>query len=143
MVEQVTIRDELDGATLISSENNPSSNQMASFSSDIRDVMEPQGEGLPTFSGQGGDMGVSSYDTPQQKPSWTKKYPGGLSYKQMEALVAGLAGVIGTSEPVQQKLAEMMPQFYSESGKVSLIGMAILALIVAVIFYFGKQTLMK
>jgi hypothetical protein len=138
MVQQVNIRDELEGSTLISTENIPSSNQMASFSSDIRDVMEPQGEELPQFNSQG----ASNYDTPQ-KPSWTKTYPGGLNYKQVEALIAGVAGVIGTSEPVQQKLAEMLPQFYSDSGKVSMIGMAILVLIVAVIFYFGKQMVLK
>lgn len=127
-------------------ENNQSTNQMAAFSSDIRDVMGSSEN--QQFSAQGGDEPmlvpgpVSNYSG-TTKPSWTKTYPGGLSYKQMEAILAGVAAVIGTSEPVQSKLAEMLPQFYSESGKVSIIGMLVLVIIVAVLFYLGKQTFMK
>ena len=126
-------------------ENNQSTNQMAAFSSDIRDVMGSENQ---QFSAQGGEdtmlvQGPVSNYSGTTKPSWTKTYPGGLSYKQTEAILAGVAAVIGTSEPVQSKLAEMLPQFYSESGKVSIIGMLVLVIIVAVLFYFGKQTFMK
>ena len=110
---------------------------MAEFSSSIQDVMDaPRGESLPNFSQE-------TYTTPG-KPAWTKQYPLGLNYKQMEALIAGVAGVIGTSEAVQNKIAQMLPQFYSEAtGKVSLTGMAVMVLIVAIIFYFGKQMIMS
>jgi hypothetical protein len=144
-MDQVNMRDELEGATVLqrseTPEKNKSSNQMAEFSSSIQDVMDaPRSENLPNFNSGGGEM----YTTPGSKPNWTKQYPLGLNYKQMEALIAGIAGVIGTSEPVQQKIAQMMPQFYSEAtGKISMAGMAVMVLIIAVLFYFGKQMVMN
>ena len=137
--------DELEGATILATdepEKNPSSNQMAEFSSSIQDVMDaPRSENIPNFSAGGGEV----YQTQtQSKPAWTKKYPLGLTYKQMEALIAGVAGVIGTSDAVQSKLSGMLPQFYSEAtGKISMTGMAVLVLVVAVLFYFGKQLVMN
>ena len=131
------MRDELDGATMIQ-ENNPSKEEMAEFSTSIQDVMDKE----TGFSTQGG-QGQGVLESAPVPPKWAKKYPLGLSYKQMEALLAGIAGVIGTSEAVQLRLANMLPQFYSDSGKISMVGMAVMVLIVAAIFYFGKQLVMK
>ena len=121
--------DELDGATSLQKKNDDKE-QMAEFSSSIQDVMDaPRGESLPNFSSEGG---AEMYTVKAAKPSWAKQYPLGMNYKQMEALIAGVAGVIGTSEAVQNRVAQMLPQFYSEAtGKIS------------VIFYFGKQMIMN
>ena len=133
--------DELDGATSLQKKNDDKE-QMAEFSSSIQDVMDaPRGESLPNFSSEGG---AEMYTVKAAKPSWAKQYPLGMNYKQMEALIAGVAGVIGTSEAVQNRVAQMLPQFYSEAtGKISVTGMAVLVIIVAVIFYFGKQMIMN
>ena len=129
------MRDELEGATEL--EKNPSKEQMAEFSSSIQDVMEKN------FSSGGGQDQLVVNQSEIPRPKWAKKYPLGLSYRQVEALLAGVAGVIGTSEPVQTRLASLMSQFYSESGKISVTGMAVMVIIVAVIFYFAKQIVLK
>ena len=140
------MNDELAGATIIQAEpperergndhfpadSFPAKEQMAEFSTSIQDIMDKDAPQQMDAPGAQGPV-----------PKWAKKYPLGLNYKQVEALIAGLAGVLGTSEAVQSKLASSLPQFYSDSGKVSITGMAIMALVVAVIFYFAKQFLLK
>ena len=128
------MRDELEGATEL--EKNPSKEQMAEFSSSIQDVMDKN------FANDGGQAPMAVMDAPVP-PKWAKKYPLGLTYRQVEALLAGVAGVIGTSEAVQTRLASLMSQFYSESGKISVTGMAVMVIIVAIIFYFAKQIVLK
>lgn len=129
------MHDELAGTTLISEQKQdsfPDKEQMAEFSTSIQDIMDK-------------DAPVSAtaiMDQPQM-PKWAKKYPLGMNYAQVEALLAGLAGVLGTSEAVQSRLASSVPQFYSDSGKVSMTGMALMILIVAVIFYFAKRSFLK
>ena len=116
---------------------------MADFSSSIQDVM---GENLQNMSKSGGEQGGEDYTLEQPPGSkvWRdKRYPLGLKKNQVEALLAGVAAIIGTSDSVQSKIADMVPQFYGESGKLSITGMAILVLVVAIIFYFGKQFVMS
>ena len=119
-------------------ENNPSKEEMAEFSTSIQDVMDKE-----TNFASGGSQGQIMLDQAPIAPKWAKKYPLGLTYQQVEALLAGVAGVIGTSEAVQLRLANMLPQFYSDSGKISMVGMAVMVLIVAAIFYFGKRVILK
>jgi len=143
-VKEATIRDELDGATLISQEKNVEEKQeMADFSSSIQDVM---GENVQLTTQKGGDQVHDDYTLEQSNDTkmWRgKRYPLGLKKNQVEALLAGVAAIIGTSDSVQSKIADMVPQFYGESGKLSVTGMAILVLVVAIIFYFGKQFVMN
>jgi len=65
--------------------------------------------------------------------------PFGLTDDQFQAAVAGIAAVIAFSKPVQSRLRTMVPKFVGESGEVSLTGMAVTALIAAILYYFAKK----
>jgi hypothetical protein len=73
--------------------------------------------------------------------SRSSKNPFGLTDEQFQALLAGVASVIAFSKPVQGKLSTMVPKFLGESGEVSTTGLAVTALLAAIIFYFAKQFL--
>lgn len=131
------MRDELTGTTLLSDlidetsqEKNVGKQQME-FSTPIEQVMDSPDTMQPQRMIQ----------VPSQKSSGG--YPMNLNKKQMEALVAGVAAVIGFSEIVQGKILDMIPQALNESGKLSAVGMAVMVLVVAVIFYFIKQFTMN
>lgn len=72
--------------------------------------------------------------------STAKSYPFNLNEDQIQALIAGLAGVAAFSKPVQDRLLTMLPQAMSPEGGLSTIGMAITAFIAAVIFYLMKRS---
>jgi hypothetical protein len=57
----------------------------------------------------------------------------------MHALIAGVAAVIAFSKPIQSRLADFVPKFLGESGDLSVTGMAVTALVVAVLFYFANR----
>ncbi len=122
------MRDELTGTTLLSdlidetSQEKNIDKQQMEFSTPIDQVMDVQPQRI--------------IQAPSQKSSG---YPMNLNKKQMEALVAGVAAVIGFSDVVQGKILDMIPQALNESGKLSAVGMAVMVLLVAVIFYFLKQ----
>jgi hypothetical protein len=133
-----TIRDELDGCVSLDVEekNVEESQETMEFSTPISDILEsPVPPQMKSF--------MAPEDTPIQKKTSGPQYPLGLKKDQIEALIAGLAGVIGFSDPVQNKLIDMFPQMLSDSGKLSMFGMAIVLVIVAVIFYFGRRFIMK
>lgn len=69
------------------------------------------------------------------------KNPLGLTDEQFQAAIAGLAAVVAFSKPVQDKLADMVPKFLNEAGDMSTTGMAVTALIVAIVFYFALKLL--
>jgi hypothetical protein len=69
------------------------------------------------------------------------KNPLGLTDEQFQAAIAGLAAVAAFSKPVQEKLADMIPKFLSEAGELSTTGMAVTAILAAVIFYFALKLL--
>lgn len=69
------------------------------------------------------------------------KNPLGLTDEQFQAAIAGLAAVAAFSKPVQDKLADMIPKFLSEAGELSTTGMAVTAILAAVIFYFALKLL--
>lgn len=134
-IEQMNMRDELGGTTeLIQEKNIDQQQEMAEFSSPIQEVLDQP---------QAASMGLPSQEGYQTEGASVQRmrgqYPFGLKRHQVEALLAGVAAVIGTSDTVQSKLSEFVPQFYNDGGKVSLTGMALLVLVVAVVFYFGKQ----
>jgi len=49
--------------------------------------------------------------------------------------------VIAYSKPVQGKLSTMVPKFLGDNGEISMTGMAVTALIAAIVFYFARQFL--
>jgi len=125
-------------------EKNLDESQMADFSTPIEDVMPGPGRMLqdevmgPPMS----PMMQGNRPTPRETKSSPKsKNPFGLTDDQFMAALAGVAGVIAFSKPIQGKLSTMVPKFLGESGEVSATGLAVTALIAAIIFYFAKQFL--
>jgi hypothetical protein len=129
---------------LIREEKNLDESQMAEFSSAIDEVMPGPGQMMQD------EVQGSPYEQapPQQKqraggsksPS-SSKNPFGLTDEQYYAALAGVAAVIAYSKPVQSKLSTMVPKFLGENGEMSLTGMAVTALIAAIVFYFARQFL--
>jgi hypothetical protein len=123
-------------------EKNVDESQMADFSSPIEEVMqgpsgmiqdEVMGPPMPT---QGNKKTPRKTETKS-----SSKNPFGLTDEQFTAAIAGLAAVIAFSKPVQGKLSSMVPKFIGESGDLSLTGMAVSAIVAAIVFYFAKQFL--
>jgi len=119
--------------------------QMADFSTPIEELMQnevaggspyaPQHPQAPSASRKHqvseGEAGESSRSS--------SKNPFGLTDEQFQALIAGVASVVAFSKPVQTRLRTMVPKFVGESGDVSLTGMAVTALVAALVFYIIKK----
>jgi hypothetical protein len=69
------------------------------------------------------------------------KNPLGLTDEQFQAAIAGLSAVVAFSKPVQDKLADMIPKFFNEAGNMSSTGMAVSALLAAIVFFFALKLL--
>ena len=118
--------------------------QMADFATPIEEVMPGPGQMMQD------EMMGSAY-VPQKASSHhgggetqaksRSKNPFGLQDEQYQALLAGVAAVVAFSKPVQGKLGEMVPKFHGPSGEVSLTGLAVTALIAAIVFYLAKKYL--
>jgi hypothetical protein len=123
-------------------EKNLDESQMAEFSSSIDDVMPGPGQML-----QDEVQGSPYEQAPPQKQKKEasggskSKNPFGLTDEQYYAALAGIAAVIAFSKPVQGKLSTMVPKFLGDSGDLSITGMAVSALVAAIIFYFARQLL--
>ena len=76
-------------------------------------------------------------------PQVQSKNPMNLTDDQMEALFVGVVAVIAFSKPVQEKLAQMIPQFTGENGARSTVGIAISGLVAALVYFFGRRFIMK
>ena len=114
--------------------------QMAEFSSAIDEVMPGPGQMI-----QDKVQGSAFVEQPpptkkESKGSKGGKNPFGLEDDQYFAALAGVAAVIAFSKPVQNKLSSMVPKFM-EDGALSLPGMAVTALIAAIVFYFARKFL--
>ena len=131
------MNNELEGATVIQEEKNVDTPQEMEFSTPISDVIDH-----PAMSQA---MAQVQETVPQKvsKVSQKQQYPMNLKKDQVEALIAGLAAVVGFSDIVQNKLIDIVPQALNESGKLNLTGLAITALIVSLAFYFLRQFLLK
>lgn len=123
-------------------EKNLDESQMAEFSSSIEEVMPGPGQMM-----QDEVQGSPYEQAPPQKQSKSKgsagssKNPFGLTDEQWYAALAGVAAVIAYSKPVQGKLSTMVPKFLGDNGEISMTGMAVTALIAAIVFYFARQFL--
>jgi hypothetical protein len=128
---------------LIREEKNLDESQMAEFSSSIEEVMPGPGQMMQD------EVQGSPYEQapPQKRAGGSKsssgsgKNPFGLTDEQWYAALAGVAAVIAYSKPVQGKLSTMVPKFLGDNGEMSVTGMAVTALIAAIVFYFARQFL--
>jgi hypothetical protein len=122
-------------------EKNLDESQMAQFSSAIDEIMPGPGQLI-----QDEVQGSPYEQAPPQKvkaggSKSASKNPFGLTDEQYHAALAGIAAVIAFSKPVQGKLESMVPKFVGEGGGLSLTGMAVSALVVAIIFYFARRVM--
>lgn len=148
-MENFNMADQLGTATLIAQKKNIEEKQEEAnmeFSSTIQDVMSAPIDSAPMSSMQNEQMMMPQMVAAGAVASSDKKssgYPFNLSKAQVEALVAGVAAVAGVSGPIQDKLAEMIPNFFNDLGKLSMTGMGVTVLVVAIIFYFLRQMVVK
>jgi len=123
-------------------EKNLDESQMAEFSSSIEEVMPGPGQMMQDeVQGSPYEQAPPQKQTKSKGSSGSSKNPFGLTDEQWYAALAGVAAVIAYSKPVQGKLGTMVPKFLGENGEISMTGMAVTALIAAVIFYFARQFL--
>jgi hypothetical protein len=113
------------------------------FSTPISDVV-PSADfdmgpsmGGPYKNPQNNRVAALSLDNASAGPvsSSSSKNPFGLTDDQLNAALAGIAAVAAFSKPVQNKLADLIPKFMSDSGNLSATGMIATAFIAAVIFF--------
>jgi hypothetical protein len=129
-----------------------SNNTMMDFSTPISDVM-PSASFEMDDSAPGG-VNSAAYVSPTSNrvtavspgmigapPSKKSGNPLGLTDEQFQAAVAGLVALATFSKPVQDKLADSIPKFLSEAGDMTPTGMAVSAMIAAVLFYFALKFL--
>jgi len=123
-------------------EKNVDESQMADFSSPIEEVMQGPG-GMIQDEVMGPPMPTQGNKKTARKSEskGASKNPFGMTDEQFTAAIAGLAAVIAFSKPVQGKLSSMVPKFTGDSGDLSLTGMAVSAIVAAIVFYFAKQFL--
>jgi hypothetical protein len=124
-------------------EKNVDESQMADFSTPIEEVLQNEVMG-PAYGGPGDvqqQAGPSARiaGAPQKKSAGASKNPFGLTDEQFQAALAGAAAVVAFSKPVQERLRSMVPKFVGDSGDVSLTGLAVTALVAAVVFYILKK----
>ena len=117
---------------------------MAEFSTALDDVVPPG----PSMQMQDMAFGSVNAGSPssiagppqgqqQQQQATGRKIPFGLTPEQYMAVLAGLAAVVATSKPVQEKVAQFMPNV--EAGSVS--AMAVTAALAALIFFLAHRFL--
>jgi hypothetical protein len=123
-------------------EKNVGESQMAEFSTPLDEVVPP-GPGM-----QFQDAGFAGPPMTQQQQAqpavklesasmMRKPPPFGLTHDQYMAALAGLAAVISTSKPIQERLSQMLPNI--EPG--SAMAMGITALVAAIVFYLALRFL--
>ena len=117
--------------------------QMADFSTPIEELMQNEVQGPPSMMGPSAAVQRrSASEEPQErKKKGASGNPFGLTDEQFQAALAGVASVVAFSKPVQSRLRTMVPKFVGESGDVSLTGLAVTALIAALVFYIIKKYL--
>ena len=81
---------------------------------------------------------VVQQQQPQQAAAQTKN-PFNLTDEQMQAVVVAACTAAAISKPVQEKLANYMPQFLNEQGHRSMVGLAATGGVAAAIFYVLKR----
>lgn len=125
-------------------EKNVDQSQMAEFATPIEEVMAGPGQMMqdemmgPAMPSSGNKKTERSQESDKRK----SKNPFGLTDEQYMSALAGVAAVVAFSRPVQGKLSTMVPRFFVEgTTDMSMTGMAVSALVAALVFYFAKQFL--
>ena len=147
LARQALEREPKDGAKsvptgLLKLEKKVDESQMADFSTPIEEVMQNEimmgGPSAATMA-----QPRRQYDEQQPQEGKKKKSSGGapfgLTDEQFQAALAGVASIVAFSKPVQSRLRTMVPKFVGESGDVSLTGLAVTALVAALVFYIIKK----
>jgi len=75
----------------------------------------------------------------QQQVAPQTKNPFNLTDEQMQAVVVAACTAAAISKPVQEKLANYIPQFLNEQGHRSMVGLAATGAVAAGIFYVLKR----
>jgi len=75
----------------------------------------------------------------QQPVAMQSKNPFNLTDEQMQAVVVAACTAAAISKPVQEKLANYVPQFLNEQGHRSMVGLAATGAVAAGIFYVLKR----
>jgi hypothetical protein len=122
---------------------------MAEFSSPIEEVMAGPGQmiqdevmGGPSRVPIGQKSSYRSEDQSEPKKTKTNN-PFGLTDDQFQAAIAGAVAVVAFSKPVQTRLISMVPNFLNENSELTMTGMAVSALVAAIIFFLVKQYMLK
>lgn len=135
--------DQMGGATFIEQapepepepqieKNNIGTDKME-FSSSINDVMSAPIDAPPQ------QTNTDDIFVPTKSSNKSSGYPLNLTKAQFESLVAGVSAMIAVSGPVQDKLGDIVPSFFSDLGKITTTGLLITGLVTAVLFYFIRQ----
>ena len=82
---------------------------------------------------------VVQQQQPQQQATAQTKNPFNLTDEQMQAVVVAACTAAAISKPVQEKLANYVPQFLNEQGHRSMVGLAATGAVAAGIFYVLKK----
>ena len=82
---------------------------------------------------------VMQQQQPQQQAAAQTKNPFNLTDEQMQAVVVAACTAAAISKPVQEKLANYVPQFLNEQGHRSMVGLAATGAVAAGIFYVLKK----
>jgi hypothetical protein len=142
LVEEVDEKKPTVPTGLLRPEKKVDEDQMADFSSPIEEVMPGPGQMLQNeMMGPPPPLLPGNVQAPRtsKKKTPASKNPFGLSDEQFYAALAGVAAIAAYSAPVQGKLSTMVPKFLNDSGKQTMTGIIVTALVAAVIFYFAKQ----
>ena len=118
-------------------EKNVDESQMADFSTPIEEVM--QNEIMGSQMAPSAAVQRRQEEPQERKKAAASGNPFGLTDDQFQAALAGAAAVVAFSGPVQSRLRTMVPKFVGESGEVSLTGLAVTALVAAIVFYIIKK----
>ena len=119
---------------LLEPEKKIDESQMADFSTPIDEIMEDPA--MMSMQSQ------PQQQQPQQQQAKKTKNPFGLTDEQFQAALAGVAAIVAFSKPVQGRLGSMVPSFMNEAGEASMTGLAVTALVAAILFFFAKKFLM-
>jgi hypothetical protein len=115
---------------------------MMEFSSSIDDMLPPPPGIMESTSyvnpTSGRTTALSLQDMmPAEKKKPANKNPFNLTDDQFQAIIAGVVAAIVHSNAVQIKLSTLVPNFNGINGSIAS------AILVAVVFYFAKNYLMK
>ena len=120
------------------------SKEMADFSTPIEELVTPGPGQLMQDEVMGPPMQAKRVARNEGGVSRKSNNPLGLTDEQYTAVIAGLCGMAAFSKPVQEKLIDMIPSMLKEgTDDLSTTGMAIMAIVVAALFYFAKRALVQ